>query len=799
MIYALLVGINQYRSDYVLNLSGAERDMNQFQCYLDSRFGVNIDILSLKNHEATREAIIQGFRDHLSHAEKGDIAIFYFSGHGSREYSHTTFRDYQGASLHESLICHDSRTDGKYDLADKELRQLIRKVSERGTEVVIILDCCHSGSATRGLTLKYSPSSSDIRPIDSFLSGSSASGSDPSHILLSACNNTESAYETPGIQSRGLFTSKLLSVLEASSSPPSYHDLLMKCRNLVQQEEPRQIPQLQPYFFHSFKPFLEAQGLPKNSPNYHLNFRNQDWYVNMGSLEGLSKGQNRASQFAIYEERNLEENLGFVEVEEVFLDYSKVKLLGDLHLNPSRQTYVAQPSYLPISPLKIAWSGNQENFEGLKRSSRGKYQMFIEWSKKEDMEEIPSYMKPLYEVWFGPSHYRLLWGDTQQELLQEKIGLQEIVAEGGRTVPMILPLIKHLAFWERIAALENKEHLWGSMLEEQQLIDFWIEMSTPEGILSKSTHPTLDFTPDTGDIPFTIKATRPTHQSLFYQLLYVSRNFGIDRIFSEEVHPMDSSHSTIILYEDSIYMPNLKEEPELHQFTEQFLLIVSRDSPEYFYPELLPLKDFHLLLKRAGSSVHRNLRGNKKNKMGWFTKRIDVKCLREQEKISKERVLLAEGKLTIQGHPHCQARVSLSSSAYHLKQPDVDKLIRRKIRQLGYELIDFSQNRKKETIVELHHIEKVESLMKWPLEIHVQVEMEEFDLLVMMTLNEKRDILVMEVGIRQGDFVVFRLTELPENPSDGRFIVGRSLKLFFAKVPVGLEDPLKKLRQDLNE
>ena len=78
MHYALLVGINRYKSDFVLNLRGCETDLGQMESYLSARFDDQIKILSLKSEEAHRDTIISGFETHLAKAEAGELAIFFF-------------------------------------------------------------------------------------------------------------------------------------------------------------------------------------------------------------------------------------------------------------------------------------------------------------------------------------------------------------------------------------------------------------------------------------------------------------------------------------------------------------------------------------------------------------------------------------------------------------------------------------------------------------------------------------------------------------------------------------------------
>ncbi|MFM7424155.1 MAG: caspase family protein [Elainella sp.] len=89
---ALLVGINQYPEsvcDYApakgSALNGCLTDVALQQELLTHRFGfLPSDILTLTDQAATREAIVDAFREHLiQQAKPGDIVLFHFSGLGS--------------------------------------------------------------------------------------------------------------------------------------------------------------------------------------------------------------------------------------------------------------------------------------------------------------------------------------------------------------------------------------------------------------------------------------------------------------------------------------------------------------------------------------------------------------------------------------------------------------------------------------------------------------------------------------------------------------------------------------------
>lgn len=74
-IYALLVGIDEYVSP-VTPLKGCVNDITAVKEYLEGRLltdGYQLHLRTLFNQEATRQAIIDGFRQHLCQASSEDI------------------------------------------------------------------------------------------------------------------------------------------------------------------------------------------------------------------------------------------------------------------------------------------------------------------------------------------------------------------------------------------------------------------------------------------------------------------------------------------------------------------------------------------------------------------------------------------------------------------------------------------------------------------------------------------------------------------------------------------------------
>lgn len=130
------------------NLDGAVNDAMLFVQLLKDRLGFQPeDIVFLKDGQATREAILRTFREHLVNATTaGDICLFYYAGHGSQV--RNTGSDEAG-QMDETLVPVDSHT-GVPDIRDKELARLYRAALLNGVSLTVILDSCHSGGMSRG-------------------------------------------------------------------------------------------------------------------------------------------------------------------------------------------------------------------------------------------------------------------------------------------------------------------------------------------------------------------------------------------------------------------------------------------------------------------------------------------------------------------------------------------------------------------------------------------------------------------------------------------------------------------------
>ena len=303
-IYALLVGIDEYVN--VSPLQGCINDIAAIKEYLEGRVdtdGYQLHLHTLLNQNATRQAVIDGFRQHLCQARSEDVAFFYYAGHGSQQEAPEEFWDIEPDRLNETLVCYDSRSPGSRDLADKELKKLIAEVAKNNPQITIIMDCCHSSSGTRGdiegdIAERQAPIDRRKWSLDSFIFSDSEERSLANnttglprvkYISLAACRDRETAKEyNVGGQRRGAFSYFLLDTLKKANGSLTYRDLFKRTNTLVRSQVAAQSPQLEATVMDDLEqPFLGgaiAGRKPYLTVSYHQDY---EWVIDGGAVHGI--------------------------------------------------------------------------------------------------------------------------------------------------------------------------------------------------------------------------------------------------------------------------------------------------------------------------------------------------------------------------------------------------------------------------------------------------------------------------------------------------------------------------------
>jgi pimeloyl-ACP methyl ester carboxylesterase len=309
-IHALLVGIDEYPNpDH--RLGGCCNDVAELEELLKLRIPpAQLSLRTLRDSEAAREAVITEFSEHLGRAAPGDTAFFYFAGHGSREHAPEVFWPMEPDRLDETLVLFDSRQPGGWDLADKELAALIMPIAKKGAHVVVVLDCCHSGSGTREITartresVRRLPTDARDRPIDTFLPQVQAVaaavaagaahdsgwdlGDEGRHVLLAACCDDEEAaeYSASG-KKRGSFSYFLFQTLREAAGTPTYRDLAAVVRARVIASVAAQTPQAEATIDADLdRPFLGG-AITTRAQAFVASDADGDWWIDGGRIHGV--------------------------------------------------------------------------------------------------------------------------------------------------------------------------------------------------------------------------------------------------------------------------------------------------------------------------------------------------------------------------------------------------------------------------------------------------------------------------------------------------------------------------------
>ncbi|KAH9985785.1 hypothetical protein BJV74DRAFT_846192 [Russula compacta] len=252
-VFALIIGIDQYKSSKVWNLSSCVDDAFKLKRWLMNDLNVPRDhICMLMDGKATKGAIEDAFMSHLVNnpsIQTGDSIIVYFAGHGSSSIAPEGWQN--GNPLHVEMLCphdHGARVRGGRvaGLTDWSVHAMIGELSEaKGDNVTLILDCCFSPARTRSRAsvrpnTRWTPSSANLTSDDLYAGlwrgalarkvPSEGHGfyqkAISSHVTILACSQGERAVED---KEGGRFT---MAFLEAKDTRPFHrtsYDQLIGC------------------------------------------------------------------------------------------------------------------------------------------------------------------------------------------------------------------------------------------------------------------------------------------------------------------------------------------------------------------------------------------------------------------------------------------------------------------------------------------------------------------------------------------------------------------------------------------
>jgi hypothetical protein len=236
---ALLIGINDYQA--FPNLRGALNDVELLGGVLESRFGFAPEhVRRLTDAQATRAGILAALAALAREAGPEDVVYVHYSGHGSQV--EDVDGDEGADGMDETLVPHDGRTEGVPDITDDELAAALASLP--AGRAVVVLDSCHSGTATRGGVAVHTRSVPPDRRLELYArAGTTTRGEIPlleeRHVLLSATPPHQSALDGP-VDGRpyGLFSFSLgRSLASLPTGTPAREVLVGSMKELARAKE----------------------------------------------------------------------------------------------------------------------------------------------------------------------------------------------------------------------------------------------------------------------------------------------------------------------------------------------------------------------------------------------------------------------------------------------------------------------------------------------------------------------------------------------------------------------------------
>ena len=552
-VYALIVGVDNYPSDVILQnsvrfpaLRGCVHDATAVKTYLESDPSVPVKTRLLTNEQASKAAIVDAFQSHLGQAKAGDVALFYFSGHGTQEWADKTVWTSETDGRLECLACYyDGQSADNFLLADKELRYLIGQLSADKSpaerpQIVAIFDCCHSGDNTRNGAMastafgdvveKRIPFSFQQRAWNQFVFGQTISEEtvrqqgvakaipEGTHVQLSACESDESALEVGG---EGVFTKTLLNVLRQAGGPISYYSLRSRVRQYL-----RNVYDQRPRIYVAngddallYANFLNQPGQPNALTTGEIvyvpaaNGQSGSWLLNRGAIHGVTP---ELATFAVTDPRDpsvtYRGSVDTVQVDHTYLTFAE-QAPDDL-----KATYQAAIPGLMARPIAVCVNHQDSSPEEQKQLMDGLMDQTIGYVVPQDDESQTDYVVQNRDG----RYYLTLPNDPFRPLTQP------VAAGTDTTVLQLSDQLRHLSQWAFLESLTNTgpNALPGNTL---QVDCTRLEADGTEvSILNADGTIPVEYQNDADGVwrsAFRVKVTNPTPTKLYCAVLYLDSEF----------------------------------------------------------------------------------------------------------------------------------------------------------------------------------------------------------------------------------------------------------------------------------
>ncbi|KIM26650.1 hypothetical protein M408DRAFT_25142 [Serendipita vermifera MAFF 305830] len=317
-LFSLIIGIDKYKNPSIIELGGAVADAKAVKSYLENSLGVpESQIKTLTDGEATRDAIIRSLLALKSdpRIQKDDPILIFYAGHGTTAKAPPNWA--AGSDEIQILLSYDAQSEDNgrmiYGLPDRTMGILLEQIAkEKGNNITVIFDCCHSGSLTRGMGSRVRGVHLTMNvphDLDKEILGAINTGTLPttrgtpsqakflnsglgSHVLLAACGEKETAKEHSA-ENRGEFTRALLDTLiSVGADKVTYTELIQRLPVLNDQS-----PQCEGH--NRDRILFQSKAPSQRRKLYAVRVKKDKCILDAGRAHGITKG----ATFDIYKNR----------------------------------------------------------------------------------------------------------------------------------------------------------------------------------------------------------------------------------------------------------------------------------------------------------------------------------------------------------------------------------------------------------------------------------------------------------------------------------------------------------------
>lgn len=430
--------------------------------------------------------IVQALRNLEESAQPGEQIYIHYSGHGGRVKTLPRHRKLiPGKRIDEALVPTDLGNDAGRYLRDIELAFLIQKLVAKGLYVTIVLDSCHSGSATRrgkagaGRQIpahendvrgsasiddrpKLSLVASDEELADNWRRLSKPSrrdvyvGSDwlpdpQGYVLLAACRSNEGAHEYSfdGVNKEGALTFWFIDSLKKFGHGVTYRRLHRYIHAKISEQFRDREPQ---------NPQIEGEGdrilfgrEPVPAPHAFIvlnaDVANRQVRLSAGRVHGLGAG----ARFALYRAGQVDLNqsksrLAIAEITEPGITSSLARLAGR-SLQPSvelgaQAVLLAPGTDTPRYTVRL--TAKERPFEQIAQLLRRRHEGYLQLIEADEKTDFIIDVSPT-------DHFRICDSSGR-----EFPNLRPALSVADRDAPQrLVKRLVHLAQYRKVHELEN--------------------------------------------------------------------------------------------------------------------------------------------------------------------------------------------------------------------------------------------------------------------------------------------------------------------------------------------------------